>query len=48
MAELYKDALAGLPEMMDGVAPLPVPPACPVTLDELLAEPIVDVELQSQ
>ncbi len=48
MAELYKDALAGLPETMDGLAPLPVPPACPVTLDELLAEPIVDVELQSE
>ena len=37
LAELYADALAGLPERMDGAAPLPVPQACPGTLDELLA-----------
>jgi hypothetical protein len=28
-----------MPEMIDGVPPLPVPQACPVTLDELLAVP---------
>ncbi len=38
VANLYADALAGLPETMDGTPPLPVPSACPVTLDELLAE----------
>ena len=36
-AALYQDALAGLPDTMDGQTPLPVPPTCPVTLDELLA-----------
>jgi Domain of unknown function DUF29 len=38
LAELYGDALAGLPDRMDGQAPLPVPQACPVTLDELLSD----------
>ena len=37
VASLYADALAGLPETQDGQPPLPVPDACPVTLDELLA-----------
>ena len=36
LAGLYADALAGLPETLDGQPPLPVPPACPVTLDDLL------------
>jgi hypothetical protein len=36
MAALYDDAVAGLPETMDGQLPLPVPQECPVTLDELL------------
>jgi hypothetical protein len=36
--ELYADALDRLPESMDGLQPLPVPQACPVTLDELLGE----------
>ena len=36
LAGPYADALAGLPETMDGQPPLPVPPACPVTLDDLL------------
>jgi hypothetical protein len=40
LAELYADALAGLPDRMDGAPPLPVPQACPVTLDELLAQPV--------
>ena len=38
LAGLYSDALAGLPDDMDGQSPLPVADACPVTLDELLAE----------
>jgi hypothetical protein len=37
LAGLYADALRGLPETSDGLPPLPVPEACPVTLDELLA-----------
>jgi len=39
VASLYADALAGLPETIDGQPPLPVDAACPVTLDELLTEP---------
>jgi hypothetical protein len=39
IAELYGRALHRMPEMIDGVPPLPVPLACPVTLDELLALP---------
>jgi hypothetical protein len=38
LAGLYADALAALPETIDDQAPLPVPDACPVTLDELLAD----------
>ncbi len=37
LAGLYADALVALPESMDGQPPLPVPDACPVTLDELLS-----------
>ena len=37
MASLYADALAALPETVDGQGPLPVPLDCPVTLDELLS-----------
>jgi len=36
IASLYADALAAMPENMDGQGPLPVPDKCPVTLDELL------------
>ena len=36
LAGLYADALSALPDTIDGQPPLPVPPACPVTLDELL------------
>src|SRR5689334_21539814 len=32
---LYSDALQALPNRMDGQAPLPVPPACPLALDAL-------------
>jgi hypothetical protein len=38
LAGLYADALAGLPDAMDGQPPLPVPDVCPLTLDELLNE----------
>jgi Domain of unknown function DUF29 len=37
MAELYADALAAVPETMDGLAPLVIQTA-PPTLDELLSE----------
>ncbi len=35
--EIYADALVGLPDSMDGNAPLAVPSTCPVSLDELLS-----------
>ena len=34
---IYADALSALPDTMDGQPPLPVPTACPVTLDELVS-----------
>jgi hypothetical protein len=34
VADLYADALAAMPETMDGRPPLPLPDVCPVTLDE--------------
>jgi hypothetical protein len=37
VADLYADALAALPDAIDGQPPLPVH-VCPVTLDELLSE----------
>jgi uncharacterized protein DUF29 len=37
-AGIYADAVRGLPETIDGEAPLPVPDVSPVTLDELLSE----------
>ena len=36
LQDLYDDALAALPTEMDGSPPLPVPTACPATLDEML------------
>jgi hypothetical protein len=39
VAGLYADALAAMPETIDGQPPLPVPDVCRVTLDELLGEP---------
>jgi hypothetical protein len=39
LAGIYADALRGLPETSDNVLPMPVPDACPFTLDELLAPP---------
>jgi hypothetical protein len=38
VAKIYAKALRAMPESIDGQPPLPVPAACPVTLDELLAE----------
>jgi hypothetical protein len=38
LADIYQDALHGLPDTIDGQPPLPVPAVCPVTLDELLAD----------
>jgi hypothetical protein len=38
LAGIYSDALRGLPDTIDGQAPLPVPDTCPITLDELLAD----------
>jgi hypothetical protein len=35
---LYRQALRGLPAVLDGQPPLPQPDACPVTLDELLTD----------
>ena len=37
-AGIYADALRGLPDTIDGEAPLPVPDVCPVTVDDLLSE----------
>jgi hypothetical protein len=36
---LYADAQRAMEDTIDGLAPLPVSTTCPVTLDELLAEP---------
>jgi Domain of unknown function DUF29 len=36
VATLYADALAATPSTMDGQPPLPLPPTCPMTLNELL------------
>ncbi len=36
VAGIYADALTALPVRMDGLAPQPVGPVCPMTLDELL------------
>lgn len=38
VADLHAKALHALPEAMDGQPPLPVPTACPVTLDDLLGD----------
>jgi hypothetical protein len=39
VAKLYREALRRMPEVNDGVPPLPVPADCPMTLDQLLADP---------
>jgi Domain of unknown function DUF29 len=38
VADLYAKALRAIPDTIDGQPPLPLPDACPVTLDELLSE----------
>jgi hypothetical protein len=38
LAKIFRRALRILPETIDGQPPLPVPQACPVTLEELLGE----------
>ena len=38
LADIYRDAIRALPQTNDGQPPLPVPPICPVTLDELLGK----------
>ena len=38
MDRLYRQARHIMPDTIDGQPPLPVPDACPVTLDELLSE----------
>lgn len=39
IADLYAKALRALPDTVDGLAPLPAPADCPVTLDEMLSAP---------
>ena len=39
LADLYRRALDAWPDTLDRQPPLPVPPVCPVTLDELLGAP---------
>lgn len=38
VARIYRRALAAVPDAIDGQPGLPVPPACLMTLDELLGE----------
>jgi len=38
VSQLYRRALDRMPESVDGQPPLPVPDACPFTLDELLGD----------
>ncbi len=38
IAKLYRQALRRMPERMDGTNSLPIPAACPVTLEEMLSE----------
>jgi hypothetical protein len=38
LGKLYRQARRGMPETIDGTAPLPVPVICPLTLEELLSE----------
>jgi hypothetical protein len=38
VANLYAKALRAMPETVDGQPPLPVPQACPMTLDDLLGD----------
>ena len=38
LARFYRRALRAVPETIDGQPPLPLPPMCQLTLDELLAD----------
>ena len=38
MVRIYRRAIHGLPETIDGTPPLPVPEVGPVTLEELLSD----------
>ncbi len=38
MAKLYRQALRRMPDTVDGEPPIPMPRACPVTLEQLLAD----------
>jgi hypothetical protein len=38
VGKLYRQARRAMPETIDGTRPLPVPEACPVTLEEILSE----------
>jgi hypothetical protein len=38
LTRLYRQAKRVIPRTMDGWSPLPIPDACPMNLDELLAE----------
>jgi len=38
VADLYRDALRRMPDTVDGLTPEKVPPVCPATLEELLAD----------
>ncbi len=38
LARIYQQARRAVPATIDGMAPLPLPPGCPFTLDALLAE----------
>lgn len=35
---IYRRAMRGLPDTIDGQPPLPIPDTCPMTLDALLSE----------
>ena len=39
VAKLYRRARRAMPETIDGLPPLPMDQTCPVSLEELLAEP---------
>jgi hypothetical protein len=38
VAKLYRQARRGMPDTIDGTLPLPVPAACPVTLEAMLSD----------
>jgi hypothetical protein len=39
LGKIYRRALRAVPKTIDGQPPQPLPQSCPMTLDELLAEP---------